>query len=174
MEKSLKHEEHFPPLHDIVINQYHPCNNVVVYRTVLTEETSDKDITPNIVRNYFDGKKSRLPFSEETIQNMNDGQKQKLANQFGISVNNTYEACIESFKENIQNRKEKGISPELIMAYAEEERGVYVRRFVLTLEAGYISDFKDNHANFYPFEGIELKDFIDPTFPPDRIHYEEF
>lgn len=173
-DKKFKHEEYFSPLHEIVMEKHSPCQDIEVYRTVLTEETSEIDITPIVVRNFFDGKKTIVPVPENRVSKMTETQKQKMTEQLGISVNNTYSACLNSVKEIVEKKKLQGIPNDEIKSYIEDQRGVYIRRFKLNLSSGYISEFNKDHANFYPYEGFVLKDFIDPSFPPIRIPYEDF
>ena len=147
---------------------------IVVYRTQHNIPVDEYGQTPNILRARKGiGRKISHVFTREEVEQLSPEDKTRAVGKYGLSCNPTRDAAEESFVKGYMALLKRDASAKEKEEYIQK-RGEYICKFIITKEAALVTEFRNNHANIYLYEGVELEDCRDKTFEPYKIDYQSY
>lgn len=166
----FQYEKNISPFRKLLIEHFSERDVCFVYRTIQDIPTTKDDQRPRILRDRNVGKSIARVYSVEEIDNMPFEKQLRAVGSFGLSVNDSPEAAIDSCLSTYQKLQDKGVPAESLESY-KKERGSYVAKFKISTDVGIMTDFYNHHANLYLYDGVDLEDLRVKEFNPIKIEY---
>lgn len=166
----FQYETNIAPFRKLLTESFAGKEDCFVYRTIQDIPPNSEDNCPVVLRESNVGRRIPRIYTQEEVDRMSPEKQLRELGKFGLSVNDSPKAAIDSCLSTYQRLKDKGASPDDLETY-KKNRGMLVGRFKFSSDCGVLTDFINNHANIFLFEGVSLEDIRDKDFSPLTIIY---
>lgn len=173
-DRRFKYEEELKPFKPFIYDKYKAFNGTV-YRNFLTSPPTEKDATPQSKRvDSGQPEKDSIQISSDEVGAMSERDKSKIVGKYGLSVYRTLEECVSSTLYWVDKIR-MNYSLSEARTYLYKKRGPLIFPFEITEEMGMIEAVfdKTGHANFLPYEDVDINEAVIMTDPPTILNIED-
>lgn len=168
--KILQYERELFLLKDVIYDHYQESDDVV-FRNLLSDPSTIKDLTPQSKRVPEESEELIMELTEEDVKDMTLKEKQDYIADRTLSVYNSYENCIKDVAFWVKRIHDK-YSKEEAEVYLKEKRGPYVAEIQLNKEIGLLEKRynKKGHANMLLYADTDWETNIIRKYGPFTIN----
>ncbi len=167
--RKLRYEAELNPLMDYIEANY--CeSSLCVFRSTISSPPTEKDSTPQSKRDEAGkGQDLDMILTQEEVELMTDKDKKEYVGNLAISVFNSKEKAEKSAIDFVRHVAK--FSYEEAEVYLNERRGAFIVKMQLSPDVGLLENRfnKKGHANLLLYEGVDIKNLIEETFPALKI-----